>query len=500
MTLQTMTHTTLGARLRASSFPDVANALPSWGLLALGAALALVTGPRWGIGALAWVAPVPFLLYARRARGWRPWAALAGVMLLAFSVQCSLIATPPVPVIATAFFGPPLALLRFGAIGIGEAVRRRVGEGVGILAYVTATVVLDWVGYGTTELGAWMATANTQVEWLPFLQLGSIAGLAGLGALMAWAAGTIARAIALPAGSARPTLVLAVTLVGLLIWGTFRLDQPARGPSVTVAAVTTDVGMTEKGMPDAAALDANTDALFERTRIAASRGARLVVWNEVATAVRPAAEEAFTARAKAMAHELGIDLVLAYAVLVTESPILLDNKYVFISDGGEILDQYAKHHPVPSEPSIRGTGPLRVLDRPYGRVGGAICYDYDFPALVSEHANGGVDLVVLPSSDWRGIDPVHTFMARARSIEGGFALVRSVRWAPSGAFDARGRARAWMPATDADGSDFVMVARLPVGRTPTLANSLGNGPVWLSGAVLLGLVGLAARRRREGRG
>lgn len=66
---------------------------------------------------------------------------------------------------------------------------------------------------------------------------------------------------------------------------------------------------------------------------------------------------------------------------------------------------YQKHHPVPGEPSIRGTEPLRVLARPYGRVGGAICYDYDFPALAREHARLGADLVVVPSSDWRGIDP-----------------------------------------------------------------------------------------------
>lgn len=476
-----------------------ADRVPMLALLAIGGILTALTGPRWGIAALAWLAPVPYLLHARRARGWRPWLALFGVLLAGHSLQTILIATPPVPIVATLLFGPPLALLRFGAIGAGELVRRRAGEAAGALAYVAATVVLDWIGYRMTELGAWMATAGSQVESLTFLQLASIAGLAGLGAIMATVAVTIARllAAAQPVAHLRSAVAVAGALIALMVWATFRLDQPLPGRSLAVAAVVTQVGPDEHGMPDDATLTANTEALFARTRVAAARGARLVVWNEVATLVHPAEEAAFIDRARAMARQLAIDLVLAYAVLETRDPVLLDNKYLFIADDGRVLDEYQKHHPVPGEPSIRGTGPLRVLDRPYGRVGGAICYDYDFPALAREHARAGADLVVLPSSDWRGIDPVHTFMARVRAIEGGFAMIRSVRWAASGAFDAHGRGRAWMNAID--DNDGVMVARLPVGRTPTLATRLGDAPVALAAIALAGLAVLSLRPRRRRR-
>jgi len=269
------------------------------------------------------------------------------------------------------------------------------------------------------------------------------------------------------------------------------------GRSVAVAAVVTTVGPGEDGMPDAATLAANTEVLFQRTQVAADRGARLVVWNEVATLVHPDQEAAFVARAQAVARARAIDLVLAYAVLETADPVLLDNKYLFISDGGEILDTYQKHHPVPGEPSIRGRGALRVLDRPYGKVGGAICYDYDFPAMARAHARAGAELVVVPSSDWRGIDPIHTFMARVRAIEGGFSVVRAARWSASGAFDAHGRVRAWMPAID--DNDGVMVARVPVGQTPTLAAWLGDAPIAVAAALLVGLLGFAVVTSR-GRG
>jgi apolipoprotein N-acyltransferase len=494
MTTQTQTLDAAFRPLAAAG--EAAARLPAWALLVAGSALALLTGPRWGIPLLAWFAPLPFLLFARRAGSWRAWLALLGVLVLAHSLQLVPIATPPVPLVAVIGFGAPLALLRFAALGTAEIVRRRRGEGAGIAAYVTATVVFDWIGYGITPFGTWMSTANSQVESLTFLQLAAIAGLAGLGAIMAWIAGVIAMLLGTTwrRASAWHALAPAVALIAALVWGTFRMDQPLPGRNVTVAAVVTDVGPGADGMPDDAALQANTEALFARTAAAAARGARLVVWNEAATLVHPDQEAAFLERGRTLARARAIDLVLGYAVLESEQPVLLDNKYVFISDGGEILDEYQKHHPVPGEPSIRGTGPLRVLDRPYGKVGGAICYDYDFPAMAREHARAGAELVVVPSSDWRGIDPVHTFMARVRAIEGGFSLVRPVRWGASGAFDARGRPRAWMTAIDSN--DGVMMADVPVGRTPTLAATLGDAPIGMAGLTLLALLGLALRYRR----
>jgi len=465
-----------------------------WMLLAVGGALTILTGPRWGIAALAWFVPIPYLLFARTAHGWRAWLAMFGTLLVAHCLQCVAFATPPVPVIAIIGFGPPLALLRFAALGTSEVIRRRLGERAGLLAYVASTVLFDWIGYGVTELGAWMATANSQVEQLAFLQLASIGGLALLGAIMAWTSGTLAMLV----GARLPphrALLLVGTLVTAMVWATLHLDQPLPGRNVAVAAVVTTVGPDEHGMPDDRTLAANTESLFARTRIAAARGARLVVWNEVATLVDPADEPAFIDRARAMARELHIDFVLAYAVLETKAPVLLDNKYLFLSDEGVILDEYQKHHPVPGEPSIQGHGPLEILERPYGNVGGAICYDYDFPAMAREHARAGAELVVIPSSDWRGIDPVHTFMARVRAIEGGFSIVRAARWSASGAFDAHGRVRAWMPAID--DNDGVMVAQVPVGRVRTIAAIIGDLPVAIAGLALLGLLIIAARNAKS---
>jgi apolipoprotein N-acyltransferase len=492
--------TTLAPDIGRDQAPARAGALadrvPAWALLALGALATMLTGPRFGAGALAWLAPVPYLLHARRARGWRPWLALGATLVAAFSLQLVPIATPPVPPLAVLGFGAPVAIGALVTLALSEILRRRAGEIVGIYGFAALTAVFDWAGYRLTELGVWSATANSQVGALALVQLASVAGLAGVGFLMSWFAAVVASLLGAPAPARRWRHALAalVALAAALVFGSVRLDAThGGGRTVSVGAVVTDLGLDEKGLPDAAALAANTDALFERTRLAAARGARLVVWNEVATVVPPDGEAALVERGRGEARRLGVDLVLAYGVLVSREPLLLDNKYVFLTSEGEVADTYRKHHPVPGEPSMRGSEPLRVIERPYARVAGAICYDYDFPALAREHARLGAELVVVPSSDWRGIDPVHTFMARVRAVEGGFSLVRATRWGASGAFDAYGRVRGWMQVTEPN--ERVMVASVPVGRVRTVYGAVGDAPVAVAGAFLVVAFGMAARRK-----
>jgi apolipoprotein N-acyltransferase len=475
-----------------SAFTD---RIPTWALLALGALATLATGPRWGIAALAWVAPVPYLLYARRVRGWRGWLALAGVLILAHPIQLLQIITPPIPVVAAFGFGLPVAVLVLAPLLSAELLRRRAGETLGLYSFACLSAIMAWVGYAHTELGAWTAPANTQVASLPLLQLTSLVGLAGLGFVMAWVAAAIASVLAMPAAQRRwrHALAAGATVLAALTFGTLRLGA-THDRSVTVAAVVTDVGLTPHGAPSADVLASNTDTLFERTRVAAARGARLVVWNEVATLVEPADEAPLIARGGAEAHRLGVDLVLAYGVLRSRTPLYMENKYAFLTNEGQVVATYVKHHPVPAEPSVRGTEPLQLIERPYGRVAGALCYDYDFPALAREQSRLGAELVVVPSSDWRGIDPVHTQMASARAVEGGFSLLRSVRWGASGAFDAYGRVRAWMPVTEAN--DRVMLASLPIGRVPTLYSVIGDAPIGAAIAFVIVTTLIAVRRTR----
>ncbi len=472
------------------------DAWPTWALLSLGAALTLLVGPRWNVAALAWVSAVPFVLVARRATGWADWARLFGVAAVALTAQVLKIVTPPIPWVMSAMFSLPAAVGLLGVLGATEALRRRLGEHHGVLAFASLTALVDLVGYAFTEFGTWTATANTQNEALALLQATSVVGVWGVGFLMAWVTAFVAARIAArsPERLGRHGVVLGAALLVTLAYGVLRLDA-TQERSVVVGAVTTDVGLLPTGLPTREVLTANTDALFDRTAQAAARGARLVAWPEAATLVWPEDEAPLVERARGFAREHAVDVALAYAVVLSEAPLLLDNKVAFVASDGEVLDSYRKHHPVPGEPSLKGTDALRVVERPYGKVGLAICYDYDFPAMARQHAALGADLVVVPASDWRGIDPVHTLMARVRGIEGGFSVLRAVRWASSAGFDAYGRVRGWLPGQEAE---QVLVTSLPVARVTTLYARWGDWPaLGLVGYLLWALVA-ALRKGRAG--
>lgn len=469
---------------------------PDGALLAIGLVLVAASGYRWGVALFAWIAAVPLLIHAARRPDRRGRLALAGTLLVATSLQAWKMVTPPVPAPMLFIFSVPAAIGAFLLVMGWDVVRRRVGEVAALYAYPAAVALLEWSGYGLSELGTWGSGASTQTDSLALLQLGAVLGVPGIGFLMAWVASGLALlAVAdRPVRHARHFVALAAALAVVFAAGSVRLFGELDRRTARVAAVTTDVGLGEQGLPSDEALAANTEALFERSRVAAVRGAQLVVWNEVATVVRPEGERPLVERGKRFAREHGVDLVLAYGVLLPGDRLFFANKYAFVGAEGEVLEEYEKHHPVPGEPSRRGTAPLRVLDRPYGRVAGAICYDYDFPTMAVAHARLGAELVFVPSSDWRGIDPYHTEIARSRAIEGGFSVVRPVRWASSAAFDPHGRVRGWMSADD---ESHVMIATVPIGRVPTLYGRIGDAPVAIAAAYVVAVALSAVRRRRQ---
>ncbi|HEX22722.1 MAG TPA: nitrilase [Chromatiales bacterium] len=449
--------------------------------LLLGVAFTALVGMRWNISGLAWVMPVPFLLYLRSAHGWRAQLWLLAALQLGVFLQILKMVTEPIPWPMAALFSVPLALGSWLAYMGFERLRRRLGDGWGLLLFPALVIALEWLGWRWSEFGSWGALANTQVGNLPLLQTTALVGLAGPALLLSLVAAWLAVVIA----DTRPTrwwrsgLAIALLVLIAHAWGSYRLHQPLAGPQITVAGIVSDLALGAEGIPAAEILQAGTDELFLRTRLAAQRGARLVVWNEGATVIHSAEETAFLRRGTELAQNLGVDIVMAYIVPL-DGMAKFENKYVWITSEGGIAETYFKHHPVPGEGSIKGTAPLRVLNRPYGRVAGAICYDYDFPALGLRHARLGAGLVVVPSSDWQGIDPYHTQMASIRGIEGGFSVLRPVRWATSGAFDAYGRSRASLSHFEAN--DRIMLASVPVERIPTLYARTGD---WLPVLALL---------------
>lgn len=472
--------------------------VPTWALAALGALAVFGAGGHAAVPALVWLAPIPWLLWSRRARGWLPWLAMAALLVVSMTAQLATIISEPIPWVFALAFAVPMALSLFLAFRLVEALRRATSDTWFIYGYASLAALSDVSSGAFGPAGSWGTASAGLTDDLVLLQLASILGIGGIAFLVAWVGAFLTALLDSPAPRTLLPhgLALGAALLATTAFGTWRLSVPSSGPTVPVAAVVTDLGLSPDGLPPREALDAEVEVLFARTELAASRGARLVVWNEGATAVLPEDEDALLARAADTARRLDIDVVVAWIRVTGQDPLTFENKAMFLDNEGQLLTTYHKRHPVPGE-TEPSDNPVPRLERPYGTVSMGICYDHDFPEMARAHAAVGAGLVALPASDWAGIDPVHTLMARVRAIEGGFSTMRAVRDSASAAFDDRGRVRGWMSVEE--DNDRVMLAELPTTPRWTLHAAIGDRPMVLPGAVVLGwivvaLVGVVRRR------
>ena len=303
-------------------------AVPSWVLLVAGTVVIALAGMCWNIAALAWVAPMPFLLYLDREERHGRWLLLAALMV-GLNLQIMKIVTEPLPLVVAFAYGVPIALGTWLTLLVYDLIRRRAGAVWALYAFPPLVALGEVASYRLSEVGVWGALANTQVENLALLQLAALTGLSGISFVIAWAASLIATLLA----AREPGRLIghAVLLLGVLVlvhgYGSVRLFA-TQGRSVLVAAVVSDLVPNKEVFTRHTGVRDNTEALFARSELAAGRGARLVVWNEGATLVEKSDEQAFIARGAEIARRRGIDLVLAYVVPLSHTPLSFENKYV----------------------------------------------------------------------------------------------------------------------------------------------------------------------------
>ncbi len=497
--IRTMTTTTSSPRRLARALAFLDRHPRGW--LVLGVALTFTTHLRFGLGVFAFVAALPFLRHVRVTEGWPSRVALVVASIAGWTLAMAKIITAPLPLAFAPVFAVPIGVLHALPYALVPAARRRFGEGVTVVAFSAWMVSAEWVLHALLPFGTWGAAAHTQLDRLALLQLASITGLHGVSFLVYLVAASLESLLASPT---RRRVVRLFAVAGVMLasvaWGQARLARAtARGAErVRLAAVGTDSTIGIGPLPTEAELAAVEAGLFERTRAAARSGASMAVWTEAATLVHPDGEEAFLGRVGALAREQRIAVVAGYIVPLSLEPLRYRNRYALLTPSGHLHHVYDKHHPVPGEPATPSRAPVPLYTQPeLGRVSGALCYDYDFPRLGLAHALAGVDLVALPSSDWRGIDPIHTEMATLRAIEGGHSVLRSTRFGLSAGIDPHGRVRGWLSHWD-DG-DRVLVVSLPRHGTRTLYGTLGD---WfpISCLVLGGIVAAGGHGRWYARG
>jgi apolipoprotein N-acyltransferase len=481
--------------------------MPRLVLLAAAGALATLAAGRYSLAAAAWIAPVLLLRAARTGSVWTGLVPAALIHGVAFAVAWR------------GTFGIPFAvyvaigLVFFAPYAVDRLLAPRLEGLVATLPFPAAWVPFEFALARVPlldgrPLGTWGAIAYSQADVLPLVQLVSVTGIWGPAFLIPWCAAVVNRAW--EAGWSKPRchveVVAAVAVVAAVgAWGGLRLaTAPPPAETVRVAAIAVDNpaltvgvwnpvargrGVSPEDRQDMRArLEPLHDALFEASAREARAGARIVVWAEDNAIVFADDEAALIERGQDLAREVGVHLFMGMVTLVPGQNA--ENKVIAIAPDGSVAFSYLKSFPTPWEASVPGDRILRHLDSPLGRIGTAICYDFDHPAFIRAAGRAGVDIMLAPSDDGLQADPLHARMAAFRAIENGFSLVRPVIGGRALAVDAYGRVLAqadYGRGAYIAGGTHILVAYVPTAGVDTIYARVGDLLAWLCLAVLVGL-------------
>jgi len=503
----------------------------------------ILLSPKWLFAPVAWVGPALLLLAMNRLRPGKAFLMAWVVNLLA--VLISMYKVMPFPGV---FFGVMAVFISFtGTIPyfISRLVAVRVTGASSILVLPCVFVIFEYLNsFGGG--GTWGSIAYTQFGNLPLMQLASVTGIWGIvfiiylsSSVLVWSIENVAK----NSFSWRPAIAFGVGLMLVLIFGTMRINPyfSSRQKVVRIAAIsgnnlviiknlyeawtgnnfTADLNSLTQTSPEVTELqkgliafvenphdekfieakrkiETYEDSLLALTRTEAQAGAKIVAWSEALTFVAKEDENRLLEKAKLLCKENKIHLLITMAaflpVKVEMGKKFIENKAVLITPAGEINNVFFKNKPVPVvDPSVAGDGVIPVLKAPLTNMAISICYDADFPGLMKQAGNSDVDILLLPSGDWKEIAPYHSQMAMVRGIENGFNLVRPVSGATSVASDAYGRVRA--SKNFEDEGPRVMVAYVPAKGVKTLYPIIGDTFVYLCGMAFITLAIIGYRNK-----
>jgi apolipoprotein N-acyltransferase len=428
---------------------------------------------RWAIPLAAWLSP-PLLL--RWTRDGQASARLLGAAAAVYVVWCvtwwRMVPVPP-PAYFVIMLGIAVPTLLPYLIDRMLGSKRRGFAFT--LVFPCAWVFTDFLITRTSPYGSWGLIAYTQVDQLPLMQSASVTGLWGIGFLMAWFASVVNWAwdARLAWAEVRSGSITFLSVLGavLLLGGARLALAPPRSDTLRVASFTIRPPsalapgrlLTFRGAGGEldslrAEVHAHEDSIFARVRRETSAGAQLVLCSEVNVLVFKDDQDAFEARAGALARETNAHLVFGAAVF-TPGLGYYENEWLAFDPAGGRRARYHKARPVPGDPERGADASIPVFQTALGRIAGAVCFDADFPDLIGRAGLERADLLIVPASDWRAIDPIHTRMALVRGIENGCSVVRQTNQGLSAAADYEGRI-----VSSADffrAAPAVMVAQVP---------------------------------------
>jgi len=490
--------------------------------LLIGGILLLLCWWNPPVSITVWLAPV-FLI--RFTRSMKPLPGLLIVLLISYSACLISIWQRMIPFSPYPFYIDLLITLQFMPIHLAPYLADRLMsarlKGIpATLVFPLASIAVEMINYyilGSPGGGIFL---EKFYGLLPFQQLLPITGQWGLLFLVTWP-GPIINLLwereFNPANIKGIPAVYAGFIITVLLLGGARLSFfPPSAPTVRIASITSTIDasilrdvmpyVTTRKRPPQHIIDAiqnridkTNKELHGETRKASMAGARIVMWNELATIVDYDQEKEFIKTYCNLARDSGVYLVMCMAVVDPDMRKKAENVLCIIEPSGTVVARYRKRHLVPMLETVlfKATNdPVPVVKTPYGTIAAVICYDGMFHDFIRRAAQG-VDIMLNPSLDWEMISPANAWRFTFRAAENGFSFVRCTGHGLSIAVDYQGRL---LSSQDYFRSNSrIMFTDVPSKGVNTLYSRIGDLFGWIGAAGFFVLAALAVYHKIKNR-
>jgi apolipoprotein N-acyltransferase len=367
------------------------------------------------------------------------------------------------------------------AVLLFRAFVRQGRPWLAILAFPTCMVAAE---YGLSlSFGTFGATAYTQLNNIPVLQIAATTGLWGVSFIVLLFAPMVA-VITTTSAAQRQSVIAFVLIFGAVFgYGAWRMESTPTAPAsvrVGLIASMTPQNIYNSGGQDAMRLLREYAA---QVPALAAQGAKIVVLPEMTAVVDDTISPEVDTLFQQTAHASRVQIMVGVLRVGTTT----FNEARLYSDSTATTTLYHKHHLVPvlEGRATPGDG-ISILSQQEGKIGLAVCRDMDYPDPSRLYGQQGVGLLLVPAWDQTEDRWWHGHMALMRGIENGYSIVRSAKAGYLTVSDDRGRVLA--EATNIPSETFTtLLATVPVRHDSTLYQSWGDWFAWLD---LAGLVGL----------
>ncbi len=439
---------------------------------------------RWPVALAAWLAPVFLVRFLRTQR------LLQGLILggLVFMAASFIHWWEILPLDGWRYFAFAGLIVQglYLIYVLDRLVSPRLSGIKATFVLPAAWVSLEYLALYVSPYGSWGSVAYTQFGFLSLWQIISFTGTAGIAFLVGWFAAVVNYSWEQGLLS-RKSIIAIVTYASVFVaivgagQVRMRFFSPEQ-PTVRVASITPTDHQRKEYM-------------FKQSRREAQAGARIVLWPEACVYVRRGEQEEFFERASKLARENRIYLGMGMSAS--------GDRFVLIDPNGEVLFNRTKQIVVPGLedkwyfPALRKVDPLPVIDTPYGRITGPICFEGNFPWYVRQPGKSDVDIILSPSNDWKAMSPWHTYIACTRALELGASMVRHANEGLSMAVDYQGRVLATMDHFTTPDGQRIMVSQVPIRGVSTFYGRYGDVFSQASILVLAGLIVLSLKDSRR---